>query len=104
MTKQERRLWYDYLKKLPLTVHRQKTIGNYIVDFYIADKKLAIEIDGEEHFLGTRPEKDAERTIYLNNLGIKVVRYSNYDVTAKFREICDDLDAYIFFGKSIDED
>lgn len=104
MTKQERHLWYDYFKKLPITVHRQKTIGNYIVDFYIADKKLAIEIDGEEHFLGTRLAKDAERARFLNNLGIKVVRYSNYDVTAKFREICDDLDAYIFFGKSIDED
>ena len=37
MTKEERHLWYDFLKPLPIMVHRQKVIGNYIVDFYIAE-------------------------------------------------------------------
>ena len=40
MTKEERHLWYDFLKILPIMVHRQKVIGNYIVDFYIAEAKL----------------------------------------------------------------
>ena len=37
MTKEERHLWYDYLRDLPVMVHRQKVIGAYIVDFYIAE-------------------------------------------------------------------
>ena len=39
MTKEERHLWYDFLKDLPIMVHRQKVIGSYIVDFYVAEKK-----------------------------------------------------------------
>ena len=46
MTKEERHLWYDFLKNLPIMIHRQKVIGNYIVDFYIAEAKLVIELDG----------------------------------------------------------
>lgn len=50
MTKEERHLWYDCLKQLPVTVHRQKVIGSYIVDFYIASVKIVIELDGSQHF------------------------------------------------------
>ena len=39
MTDEEKHLWYDFLKKLPITVNRQKNIDNYIVDFFIARKK-----------------------------------------------------------------
>ena len=49
MTRQERHLWYDFLKNLPQTVHRQKMIGNFIVDFYIPSCKLVIELDGAQH-------------------------------------------------------
>ena len=49
MTLQEKKLWYDFLKKLPLTVKRQHNIESYIVDFYIASKKIVIEIDGDQH-------------------------------------------------------
>ena len=49
MTKEERHLWYDFLKSLPITVNRQKVIGNYIVDFYIASSKIVIIIVGETH-------------------------------------------------------
>ncbi len=38
MTPEEKKLWYRFLKRLPVTVNRQKNIGNYIVDFYIAQK------------------------------------------------------------------
>ena len=46
MTPEEKHLWYDFLKKLPVTVNRQKNIGNYIVDFYIPSARLVIELDG----------------------------------------------------------
>ena len=45
MTKEERHLWYDFLKQLPVTVHRQKVLGNYIVDFYIASYKIVMLVD-----------------------------------------------------------
>ena len=50
MTKEERHLWYDCLKQLPVTVKRQQIIGEYIVDFYCASKKVVIELDGTQHF------------------------------------------------------
>ena len=46
MTPEEKHLWYDFLKRLPITVNRQKNIGNFIVDFFIAEKRIVIEIDG----------------------------------------------------------
>ena len=91
MTKEERHLWYDFLRLLPITVNRQKVIGNYIVDFYIASCKIVIELDGSQHYEDKGIEKDAVRDKYLESLGIKVLRYSNYDVTLKFRNVCEDI-------------
>ena len=45
MTKEEKHLWYDFLKRLTFAVKRQHNIENYIVDFYIASRKLVIELD-----------------------------------------------------------
>ena len=61
MTKEERHLWYDFLKQLPITVHRQKVIGQYIVEFYIAEAKLVIELDGSQHFEPESLEEDRVR-------------------------------------------
>ena len=91
MTKEERHLWYDFLKQLDVTVNRQKVIGNYILDFYIAKYKLAVEIDGTQHFETVGKEKDSVRDDYLNNLGIAVLRYSNYDVNNEFESVCEDI-------------
>lgn len=55
MTKEERRLWFDFLRDLPIRVRRQKIIGNYIVDFYCAEKHLAIELDGSQHTAPIQP-------------------------------------------------
>jgi very-short-patch-repair endonuclease len=65
MTKQERHLWYDFLKTLPITIHRQKVIGSYIVDFYCASKKIVIELDGSQHFENEGQEKDKLRDEYF---------------------------------------
>jgi len=72
MTKQERHLWFDYLKKLPLTIHRQKVILRYIVDFYCDAAKLVIEIDGGQHYDDIGFAKDLERGSCLQNLGLKL--------------------------------
>jgi len=50
MTKEKRKLWFMFLSKLPIKVRRQKMIGNYILDFYCAKAKTAIEIDGSQHY------------------------------------------------------
>ena len=91
MTKEERHLWYDFLKTLPITVNRQKVIGNYIVDFYIATAKLVIEVDGSQHYEEKGVENDAKRDVFLNGLGIKVLRYSNLDVNQRFEGVCEDI-------------
>ena len=91
MTKEERHLWYDFLKQQPHTFNRQKVIGNYIVDFYCADAKLVIELDGSQHYESDGKLADAQRDEYLNSLGIKVLRYSNHDVNQNFRTVCEDI-------------
>ncbi len=91
MTKEERRLWYDFLKQLPLTVNRQKVIGRYIVDFYCASAKLVIELDGSQHYESEGTVSDWERDYALNQLGITVVRYSNSDINRNFDGVCADL-------------
>ena len=61
MTKEERHLWYDFLKTLPFTINRQKVIGMYIVDFYCAEAKLVIELDGSQHYSDGGQQTDKKR-------------------------------------------
>ena len=58
MTPEEKHLWYDFLKRLPLTVKRQQNLENYIVDFYIPSKKVVIEVDGIQHQKCDQQEAD----------------------------------------------
>ena len=75
-TKEERHLWYDFLKTYPVQFNRQKVIGNFIVDFYCDKAKLVIELDGAQHYEENAQLYDEERTAYLCGLGITVVRFS----------------------------
>ncbi len=95
MTRQERHLWYDFLKSLPVTFHRQKVIDNYIVDFYCARHNLVIELDGSQHYETEASNKDIVRDNYLKSLGLTVLRYSNLDVDKNFRGVCEDILRYI---------
>lgn len=95
MTPEEKRLWYDFLKKLPQTVNRQKVIGKYVVDFYCADANLVIELDGIQHGSEKAVLEDKIRDEYLNSLGITVLRYSNYDINTNFNGVCEYLEEYI---------
>ncbi len=95
MTKEERHLWYDFLKTYPIPIHRQYAFGNYIVDFYCHKAKLVIELDGSQHCTPEGIEYDQKRTDYLQSKGLYVVRVSNLDVMHQFRAVCDMLDAVI---------
>ena len=89
LTKEERRLWYQYLRSCPVKFYRQRVVGNYILDFYCAGAKLAIELDGSQHYTPEEAEYDAARTAYLNSLGIEVLRFSNADVMNQFDSVCE---------------
>ena len=91
MTKEERHLWYDFLKSLPVTFNRQKVIGKYIVDFYCASKKIVIELDGSQHYEEKGRKEDKERDEFLNSLGLKVLRYSNFDINRNFDIVCQEI-------------
>ncbi len=91
MTPEEKKIWYDFFKLLPLTVKRQHNIENYIVDFYIACKKIVVEIDGDQHGFEEHIQKDKERDKELSRWGITVIRYTNNDIRTNFDGVVEDL-------------
>lgn len=90
MTRQERRLWYDLLRRLPVRFQRQKSTGGYILDFYCHEARLAIELDGGQHYTAEEIEYDAKRTAQLERFGLKIIRYSNADIDKNFPAVCED--------------
>ncbi|MBR1968791.1 MAG: endonuclease domain-containing protein [Clostridia bacterium] len=92
MTKEERRLWYDFLKNYPIKFTRQKVLGKYIVDFYCARANLVVELDGSQHYKNAGLINDERRTEYLAQYGIKVIRISNLDVLRNFEGVCMHID------------
>ena len=95
MTKEERHLWYDFLRHYPVRFVRQKVLGKYIADFYSAEAKLVIELDGSQHYKDAGIKNDIERTEYLEKYGIKVIRISNLDVIKKFNWVCIYIDGAV---------
>ena len=91
MTKEERKLWYEFLRDLPVMVHRQKVIGDYIVDFYIAEAGIVIELDGSQHYEAEGMRADAIRDAYMRSRGLQVLRYANCDVNESFDAVCEDI-------------
>lgn len=89
MTPHENRLWFQFLRKYPIRVYRQKIVGSYIVDFYCDKAKLVIEVDGSQHYEPDEKEKDQKRTDYLESLGIHVIRFSNREIDREFRGVCE---------------
>ena len=88
MTKEERHLWYDYLRTYPVRFLRQKILGNYIVDFYCAQAKLIVELDGSQHYEAETIAKDQERTAFLQGYGLTVLRIPNNEVNRNFEGVC----------------
>ena len=88
MTKEERHLWYDFLRYCRPHFRRQEIIGNYILDFFCHEAKLSVELDGSQHCEPSALRYDAQRTVHLHHLGITVIRFSNIDVMKNFEGVC----------------
>jgi very-short-patch-repair endonuclease len=89
MTKEEKHLWYDFLRTYKVKFLRQKILGKYIADFYCAEAKLVIELDGSEHYTPEAKRYDEERTAFLSGYDIIVVRILNQEVNRNFYGVCE---------------
>ncbi|MBQ3111772.1 MAG: endonuclease domain-containing protein [Firmicutes bacterium] len=95
MTPHERKLWYLFLRNYPVKIYRQRIIGSFIVDFYCASARLVIEVDGSQHYEPQGMAHDAERSKFLSDLGLEVLRFSNRDIDRNFRSVCEQIDITI---------
>ena len=95
MTKEERHLWYDFLKTYPIQFKRQYPIGYYIADFFCYQAKLIVELDGSQHYEPDEIAYDRRRTEYLQQQGYYVLRLSNLDVMKRFRSVCEYIDTVV---------
>ncbi|NJN74157.1 MAG: endonuclease domain-containing protein [Limnothrix sp. RL_2_0] len=97
MTAAEKKLWFEYLRRFPLKVYRQRPIDHYIVDFFCAKLKLVIEVDGDTHFTEAAQEYDQIRSEILQGYGLKVLRFTNDEVLQNFAAVCSKIEANIPF-------
>ena len=89
MTKEERHLWYDFLRDYPVRFLRQKVIDQYIVDFYCHDARLIIELDGSQHYEEKEYQMDQFRTEQLEKRNLKVIRIPNSEIFKNFSGVCE---------------
>lgn len=89
MTRQERKLWYQFLCSYEFPFVTQKVMGNYILDFYCRRLHLSIELDGSQHYEPRGLAYDRVRTTYLESQGIKELRFSNREVDQEFEGVCE---------------
>lgn len=95
LTPWERKLWFEFLRDYPVRFQLQKAIGNYIVDFYCAKARLAIELDGSGHYEPETAKRDAERTRELEAMQVKVLRICNNELDNNFYGICEWIDLVV---------
>ena len=95
MTKEERHLWYDFLRNYPIRFLRQKVIDNYIVDFYCHEARLVIELDGSQHYEDDGLLRDKIRTERIEGRNLTVIRIPNNAVTTNFRGVCEYIDSVV---------
>ena len=88
MTPQERKLWYLFLRDYYVKVYKQRIIGSFIVDFYCHAAKLAIELDGMQHYTEQGLAYDMERSAFLAGRGITVLRFTNKEIDQDFCTVC----------------
>ena len=94
-TPQENELWYKFLRTYPIRFQRQKTIGQFIVDFYCHQAKLAIELDGSQHFTPEGITHDEARTAAIETVGVEVLRFTNRDIDSEFRAVYTQIDTVV---------
>ena len=88
MTVQEKKLWYDCLRRLDVHIRRQYPFGEYIADFYCPSAQLIIELDGSQHYESHGKEADKIRDSFFANNNIDVIRYPNNAVNENFPAVC----------------
>ena len=94
-TPQENELWYKFLRFYPIRFQRQKTIGQFIVDFYCHEARLAIELDASQHFTPERHTYDEARTAAIETAHVEVLRFTNRDIDSSCRAVCTQIDAAV---------
>ena len=94
-TPHEKRLWYDFLADYRPRFQRQKTIDDFIADFYCHKAHLIIEIDGAQHYTKIGQQRDEFRTEVLEGYGLKVIRFTNRQIHTNFRGVCEYIDATV---------
>ena len=93
MTKEERWLWYGFLRNHPIQFRRQVVFAPYIVDFYAHRAHLAIELDGSGHYEPAQMQYDEKRTdILRERYGVYVLRFTNLEIQRQFRAVCEQID------------
>ena len=95
MTRQEKHLWYDFLRYYPVKIYKQRIIDNCIADFYCHSARLVIELDGSQHYTNQGKAHDTARTEILERYGIYVFRFSNKDIDGNFDGVCRMIDRVI---------
>jgi very-short-patch-repair endonuclease len=95
MTRQEKHLWYDFLRYYPEKIYKQRIIDNFIADFYCHTARLVIELDGSRHYTEQGKAHDKTRTEILEKYGICVLRFSNRDIDDHFDGVCYVIDKTI---------
>ena len=91
-TDEENKVWHQILKGRTPKFHRQRIIGNYIVDFYCPKLKLIIEIDGYQHYYEENIEYDNKRSEYLEGLGFCILRIDNSEINKDIEEVREIID------------
>ena len=94
-TREENKLWYDFLSKYEIRFQRQKAIDNFIADFYCYKAKLVIEIDGSQHYTKEAKKKDDFRTEILEGYDLKVIRFTNHQINTNFYGVCTYIDMVV---------
>jgi very-short-patch-repair endonuclease len=95
MTREEKHLWYDFLKSYSVKFTRQKVFGNYIADFYSSEANMIIELDGSQHHSLERKDYDEKRTAFFNEYGVIVLRINNSEVNRNFDDVCKYIDGLV---------
>ncbi len=92
LTPQERKLWYELLRSYPVKFYKQRIIESFVVDFYCADARLVIELDGSQHYTEQGKAYDEERSKVLELYDLKVIRFTNLEIDQQFETVCEAVD------------
>ncbi|PZT85169.1 MAG: hypothetical protein DI637_12695 [Citromicrobium sp.] len=86
-------LLWRHLRQRPhgMKFRNYHPVGDMVVDFYCASKRLAIEIDGISHDMGVNPERDRKRDAWLKEQGIDVIRIAASEVLRHPADVADGL-------------